>query len=145
MKPRPQDSVPRSSSHLERAYIIGGGIAALASAVYLIRAVGVPGISITLFEQDSVFGGCLDGSGNPKQGYLIRGGRMMEEHFVCTWDLFSQVPALNDLDKTIMDDFVEFNKTFSAGEANCRLGPTCNVLSPCLISARIIVGKSQHY
>lgn len=89
-----QDLEPSPSSNSARAYIVGGGIAALATAVYLIRDAGLQGRSITLFEQDSVLGGCLDGSRNPEQGYLIRGGRMMEEHFGCTWDLFSQIPSL---------------------------------------------------
>jgi oleate hydratase len=75
-----------------RACIVGGGIAGLASAVYLIREGGFDGNHIRIFDCESVNGGALDGAGSAEQGYMIRGGRMHERHFVCTWDLLSQIP-----------------------------------------------------
>jgi len=114
-----ESSTP-SSYQNSKAYIVGGGIAALATAVYLIKEGGLSGKGVYIFEQDAVPGGCLDGAGSSDEGYLIRGGRMFEEHFVCTWDLFSKIPSLRDPDKTIKDDFIEFNKTFTS-ESHCRL------------------------
>ena len=109
--------VQRSGSS---AYVVGGGIAALASAVYLIREGGLPGETIQLFEQGRVTGGALDGSGSPQDGYLIRGGRMMESHFVCTWDLLSSIPSLDDPHITVKDECDEFNRRFVSG-SRCRL------------------------
>ncbi len=103
-----------------RAYLVGGGIAALASAVYLIREGGIPGENIHVIEQAGVTGGALDGSGSPQDGYLIRGGRMMEAHFGCTWDLFSGIPSLDDPDRTIKDECDAFNRRLVSG-SHCRL------------------------
>lgn len=76
------------------AYLVGGGIASLAAAAYLIRDGHMAGEKITILEQLDVTGGCLDGSGNAIDGYIMRGGREMEAHFECTWDLFSFIPDL---------------------------------------------------
>ena len=93
-----------------KAFIVGGGIAGLATAVYLIREARFNGHNITLFNQDSVNGGALDGSGSAEKGYLIRGGRMHEEHFVCTWDLLSKIPTLQNPDISVTQEIFEFNK-----------------------------------
>ncbi len=93
-----------------RAYLVGGGIASLASAVYLITEGGLPGRSIHILNQERINGGALDGSGSSDEGYLIRGGRMHEEHFVCTWDLLSRIPSLNDPKKSVTEETFEFNR-----------------------------------
>jgi oleate hydratase len=100
-------SYDRSNS---KAYIVGGGIAGLATAVYLIREAGLHGRNISLFNQDKIGGGALDGSGSAQEGYLIRGGRMHEEHFVCTWDLLSGIPTLHDPNLLVAEEIFEFNK-----------------------------------
>lgn len=102
------------------AYLVGGGIAALASAVYLIREGGLSGERIHIFEQAGVTGGALDGSGSPEKGYLIRGGRMMEAHFVYTWDLLSGIPSLDDPNRTVKDECDEFNRRLVT-HSHCRL------------------------
>jgi len=94
---------------MKKAIIVGGGIASLASAVYLIREAGFAGANIRILEQDKILGGALDGSGSADEGYLIRGGRMHEEHFVCTWDLLSGIPTLDDPDKSVLAEILEFN------------------------------------
>ena len=93
-----------------KAYIVGGGIAGLASAVYLIREAGFAGRNITIFDQGNVNGGALDGSGSTEKGYLIRGGRMHEEHYACTWDLLSGIPTLHDQNISVTQEIFEFNK-----------------------------------
>jgi oleate hydratase len=93
-----------------KAYIVGGGIAGLASAVYLIREAGFDGRNITLFNQGSVTGGALDGTGSAEQGYRTRGGRMHEEHYVCTWDLLSEIPTLHNPNLSVTQEVFEFNK-----------------------------------
>ncbi len=92
-------------------YIVGGGIASLSCAVFLIRDGRVPGGNIHLFEETRVLGGSLDGAGSPEEGYVIRGGRMMNlETFECTWDLLKSIPSLSNPQKTVMDEIIEFNK-----------------------------------
>ncbi len=39
-------------------------------------------------------GGSLDGENIPLKGYVVRGGREMENHFECLWDLFRSIPSL---------------------------------------------------
>ena len=93
----------------KKAFIVGGGIASLACAVYLIRDAKMPGENIHILEKDHVLGGALDGSGTADEGYLIRGGRMHEEHFVCTWDLLATIPSLTEPGKSVLDEIVDFN------------------------------------
>ena len=65
------------SSNKERnVYLVGGGIASLAAAAFLIRDGGVRGENIFILEESKVLGGSLDGAGDPDTGYVIRGGRM---------------------------------------------------------------------
>ncbi len=91
-------------------YIVGGGIAGLASAVYLIREGRCPGSAITIFDGAGICGGALDGSGTAEDGYLIRGGRMHERHFVCTWDLLSAIPSSEDPAISVKEEVFAFNR-----------------------------------
>ena len=96
-----------------QAYIVGGGIAGLASAAYLIRDGRLPGKHIHVFEESYQTGGSLDADGAPERGYLMRGGRMFdEEAYTCTFDLMSFIPSLTDPRKTIKEEFFDFNETF---------------------------------
>ena len=52
--------------------------------------------TIHIFEELKSAGGSLDGAGSADKGYVIRGGRMIEEHYVCTYDLFASIPSLTD-------------------------------------------------
>ncbi len=100
--------------------MVGGGIAALAAAVLLVRDGGVPGERITILEHRRAAGGSLDGSGDAETGYLTRGGRMFEPNFVCTLDLLSTVPAPNDPAVSVWDDILAFNRMVP-GRGECRL------------------------
>lgn len=103
-------------------YLVGSGIASLASAVYLIQDVGIPGSGIRILEQDGIVGGALDGAGDPEQGFVVRGGRMHEEHFVCYWDLLSRIQSLEDPNVSIRDETFEFNKKFRSNSKARLLG-----------------------
>ena len=93
-----------------KAYLVGGGIASLASAAYLIRDGGVPGENISIFEETDVIGGSLDGEGSPEHNYVIRGGRMFtEEAYTCMFDLLSFIPSLTAPGKSVKDEIYEFN------------------------------------
>ncbi len=74
-------------------YLIGGGITSLASAVYLIKDTGISGANIHILEQHGIVGGACDDAGDIKKGFVVRGGRMHEEHYVCYWELLSNIPS----------------------------------------------------
>ena len=108
-----------SDSH-ERHFIVGGGIAGLAAAVFLVRDAGVNGEYIHILEHLPIPGGSLDGAGNASDGYLSRGGRMFEEHFVCTFDLLNGIPSQEDPNISVTEDIMAFNRMVP-GSSNCRL------------------------
>lgn len=97
-----------------KVYLVGSGIAALASAVYLIRDAGVHGENISILEQDATAGGALDGQGDPEHGFIARGGRMHEQHFVCYWDLLSSIPSATDPKKSVTEECFGFSKRFTS-------------------------------
>ncbi len=114
----------------KKAYLVGGGIASLAAAAYLIRDGHMDGKNITILEQSHIMGGSMDGSGNAKDGYVVRGGREMEEHYECCWDLFSKVPSLSDPNRTVLEEFRELN-TADPNESNCRILHNCGQKVEC--------------
>ncbi|MFQ3237393.1 MAG: oleate hydratase, partial [Paraglaciecola sp.] len=114
-----------------KIYLVGGGIASLASAVYLINDTDVTGNNIHILEQSGTLGGALDGSGDPDNGFVIRGGRMHEKHFVCYWDLLSHIPSYDDPGVSVTDESFEFNTRY-VSHAQARLlknGKRMNVSS----------------
>ncbi|MDO9708002.1 oleate hydratase [Paracraurococcus lichenis] len=92
-----------------RAYCVRGGIASLAAAAFMIREADVPGHVITILEAEDRLGGSLDGAGDPERGYVIRGGRMLEAEFRCTFDLFSSIPTLAR-DRTVTEEILAWNR-----------------------------------
>jgi oleate hydratase len=89
---------------------VGGGIASLAAAVFLIRDGDVQGHRITILEESSRIGGSLDAAGNATDGYIMRGGRMIESKYLCTYDLFSSIPTL-DGSRTVTQEIFNWNET----------------------------------
>jgi oleate hydratase len=110
----PAPSAPQESDRAHRnktkAYLIGAGIASLASAAYLIRDGGLPGQNICVYDETDVTGGSLDGEGSPEHNYVIRGGRMFtEEAYTCMFDLLSFIPSLTAPGKSVKEEIYEFN------------------------------------
>jgi oleate hydratase len=98
-----------------KAYLVGGGIGSLAAAAFMIRDGGVPGGNISILETLPVMGGSLDGAGDAKGGYSLRGGRMLTtDNYECTWDLFKTIPSLSNEGKTVFDETREFNERHKA-------------------------------
>jgi len=93
-----------------KVYLVGGGIASLAAAVFLIRDGDIPGCNITILEELDTIGGSLDGSGSAEAGYVLRGGRMLESKYLCTFDLFSSIPTLDD-SQTVTQETFAWNET----------------------------------
>ncbi|KAH7121572.1 oleate hydratase [Dactylonectria macrodidyma] len=92
------------------ATIVGSGLAGLSTAAFLVRDARMPGKNITVLEQMDIPGGALDGLEVPEKGFVMRGGREMEAHFECLWDLFRSVPSLEVEDASVLDEFYWLNK-----------------------------------
>lgn len=103
---------PRKPAGADRktAWFVGAGLASLAGAAFLIRDGGVAGARITILEELAIPGGALDGLNVPDKGFVIRGGREMEEHFECLWDLYRSIPSLEIPDASVLDEFYRLNK-----------------------------------
>lgn len=92
------------------AWLIGGGLASLAAACFLIRDAGMAGERIHILEASDLTGGACDGIMDPTRGYIMRGGREMEDHFECLWDLFRSIPSLDTPGASVLDEFYWLNK-----------------------------------
>lgn len=97
-----------------KVYLVGGGIASLAAAAFLIRDGHVPGRNITILEVSDRLGGSLDGAGSAETGYVVRGGRMLESQYRCTYDLFSSIPTLDER-QTVTQEIFEWNEVIKTG------------------------------
>ncbi|CAA2159907.1 Oleate hydratase [Methylobacterium brachiatum] len=91
------------------AWFVGSGLAGLAGAAFLIRDAGVTGEKISILEELEIPGGALDGLKVPEKGFVIRGGREMEEHFECLWDLYRSIPSLEIEHASVLDEFYRLN------------------------------------
>ncbi len=70
------------------------------------------GSKIHILEELPKAGGSLDGE-NMLKGYVVRGGREMENHFECLWDLFRSIPSLKIDNASVLDEFYWLNKTLT--------------------------------
>lgn len=105
----------------KHVYFIGGGIASLAGAAYLIRDFGFPGENIHILETLDILGGSNDGIGTPEKGFVCRGGRMLnEETYENFWDLFHTIPSLEQPGISVTDEILEFDHAHPT-HANARL------------------------
>ena len=82
---RPQK--PAGVDH-KSAYIIGSGLAALSAACFLV----------------------CDGYQYSDIGYVMRGGREMDNHFECMWDLFRSIPSIETDGVSVLDEYYWLNK-----------------------------------
>ncbi|WP_297520147.1 oleate hydratase [uncultured Clostridium sp.] len=105
----------------KKVFLVGGGIASLASAVYFIQEGHIPAENITIFEQLKCLGGSMDAAGNNEDGFIAHGARMFDkEAYECTYELFSRIPSL-DGTMSVLDDFNKFNKETKFNRSNVRL------------------------
>ena len=100
---------PEGVDH-KSAYLIGSGLAALSAACFLVRDGQMPGDHIHILEKDSHPGGGLDGDYLPGVGYVMRGGREMDNHFECMWDLFRSIPSIETKGISVLDEYYWLNK-----------------------------------
>ena len=92
------------------AYLIGSGLAALSAACFLVRDGQMKGEHVHILEKDPIPGGACDGYKYQDIGYVMRGGREMDNHFECMWDLFRSIPSIEDENYTVLDEYYWLNK-----------------------------------
>ena len=104
-KPEKPEGADRKS-----AYIIGTGLAGLSAAFYLVRDGQVKGERIHLLEKLDLAGGSCDGRKDVRKGFYMRGGREMDNHFECMWDMFRSVPSIETPNVSVLDEYYWLNK-----------------------------------
>lgn len=92
------------------AWLVGAGLASMSAAAFMIRDGQMCGEQITILERLKLPGGALDGIKEPEKGFVIRGGREMEDHFECLWDLFRSIPSIEIDGASVLDEFYWLNK-----------------------------------
>ncbi len=101
---KPKDADKKS------AYIIGSGLAGLSAAFYLVRDAQVKGENIHILEVLPRSGGSCDGYHDINKGFYMRGGREMDNHFECMWDLYRDVPSIENENVSVLDEYYWLNK-----------------------------------
>ncbi|WP_367006189.1 oleate hydratase [Streptococcus sp. ZY19097] len=104
---RPQK--PAGVDH-KSAYIIGSGLAALSAACFLVRDGQMSGKQVHILEKDPIPGGACDGYRYSDIGYVMRGGREMDNHFECMWDLFRSIPSIETDGVSVLGEYYWLNK-----------------------------------
>ena len=92
------------------AYLVGSGLASLSAACFLVRDGQMKGEHIHILEEINLPGGACDGIYNQEKGFIIRGGREMENHFECLWDLFRSIPSIETDGVSVLDEYYWLNK-----------------------------------
>ena len=104
-RPLKPDGVDQKS-----AYLVGAGLASLSAACFMLRDGQMKGERIHILEEGPLPGGACDGLEYPDKGFVIRGGREMEDHFECLWDLFRSIPSLEVEGASVHEEFYWLNK-----------------------------------
>lgn len=104
-RPKKPEGVDRKS-----AYIVGSGLAALTAACYLVRDGQMKGERIHILEKGPTAGGACDGWKFENVGYVMRGGREMDNHFEVMWDLFRSIPSIETEGVSVLDEYYWLNK-----------------------------------
>jgi oleate hydratase len=101
---------PPAGIETKRAHIVGGGIAGLATAAFLVDDAHMPGESITIYEASAVNGGSLDAVWDPDAAkYKNRGSRMFERRYECLSYLMEKIPSIQTPGLTVLDETYQAN------------------------------------
>lgn len=107
---KPIKSLAGTNYGEKQVYFIGGGLASLAGAAYLVRDCNFKGENIHVIEAMRILGGSNDGEGNASEGFICRGGRMLnEETYENFWELFSSIPSLDLQGKSVTEEILNFD------------------------------------
>lgn len=92
-------------------YFIGGGLASLSGAAYLIRDCNIKGENIHILEGRKVLGGSNDGAGNAEKGYICRGVRILnKDTYENFFELFNSIPSLEKPEISVTKEIFNFNE-----------------------------------
>lgn len=95
----------RDYTHLH-AYFIGGGLAGMAGAVYLLRDCNFRGENIRIYEYPSQF---RDEKGPMQRGYVCEGGWLYgQENHENFWNVLSAVPSLEKPQMSVAEEIRHF-------------------------------------
>lgn len=93
-----------------QVYFVGGGLASLAGAAYLIRDCNFKGENIHIIEGLHILGGSNDGAGDSANGFIVRGGRMLnEETYENFWELFETIPSIDMPGMSVTEEILNFD------------------------------------
>ena len=107
---KPSVTVTSTNYENKQVYFIGGGLASLAGAAYLVRDCDFKGENIHIIEGMKILGGSNDGAGDVVNGFVCRGGRMLnEETYENFWELFSSIPSLDLPGKSVKEEILNFD------------------------------------
>lgn len=102
--------IPYQHSTKDQVYFIGGGLASMAGAEYLLRDCGFEGKNIHILEGMPILGGSNDGAGDGELGFVCRGGRMLnEETYENFWELMQGIPSLEMPGKSVAEEILNFD------------------------------------
>ena len=104
-RPKKPEGVDQKS-----AYIVGSGLAALTAACYLVRDGQMKGEHVHILEKEQLAGCACDGWKFENVGYVMRGGREMDNHFEVMWDLFRSIPSIETEGVSVLDEYYWLNK-----------------------------------
>jgi oleate hydratase len=93
------------------AYLIGSGLASLSAACFLVRDGQLKGERVHILEKDKLPGGACDGYQYSDRGFVMRGGREMDNHFECMWDIMRSIPSIETEGVSVLDEYYWLNKS----------------------------------
>jgi oleate hydratase len=120
----------------KQVYLVGGGLASMAAAAYLIRDCNFQGKNIHIYEGVSQVGNSNNEIGAYDTGFVYRFESILnKENHENFWELFSTIPSLVETGKSVKEEIFDFNETKQ----------TCS--SPKIVdkNAMIINGKSMGF
>ncbi|KAJ6119962.1 67 kDa myosin-cross-reactive antigen family protein [Penicillium sp. IBT 18751x] len=116
--------LPRSQSHQDdgrssqgvHAWLVGADIGSLAAAVHLIQDAKVPGPQIHILKNSASqshilevlpVNGAADSAMKPATRERISSRHILSRNYICTNDLLSRVPSLEDSKRNIQEELLE--------------------------------------
>src|SRR5689334_22063476 len=103
------NALPPTGINAKRAHILGGGIAGLPAAAFLVGDAHMPGANVTVYEALGVTGGAMESGGAHISGYKPRGHRELHASHECLWYLCGKAPSIYSPGRTILDETYEVN------------------------------------
>ena len=98
------NALPPKGIKDKSAHIIGGGIAGLATAAFLVTDASMPAGNVVIYETLPLVGGSMDAAGDAEHGYTCRGERELEAYMECLWYLCSKAPSIETPGLTVLDE-----------------------------------------